>query len=174
MSRRPRTAAADPHRKANFREEARGIVAKDRYDRKYGHAVDTAGAIARALERAYKQGFADAQDDHVRPTREVSDGGPLEWVLIPPRPRNAFWSCCLFMFGRHGDQPRGGYLAQLYQLTEKSERNQRRSSESLHYTGWVAARAGFAARAVMRGGGWDGRSSLSWFTRSFCSAFSSV
>src|SRR5208283_5951357 len=111
MSRRPRTPAADPHRKANFREEARGIVAKDRYDRKYGHAVDTAGAIARALERAYKQGFADAQDDHVRPTPEVSDGGPLEWVLIPPRPRNAFWSCCLFMFGRHGDQPRGGYLS---------------------------------------------------------------
>src|SRR5882672_11317439 len=26
----------------------------------------------------------------------------------------------------------------------------------------------------MRGGGWDGRSSLSCFTRSFCSAFSSV
>ncbi len=110
MSRRPRTPVADPHRKANFREEARGIVAKDRYDRKYGHAVDTAGAIARALERAYKQGFADAQGDHVRPTPELSDGGPLEWVLIPPRPRNAFWSCCLFMFGRHGDQPRGGYL----------------------------------------------------------------
>ena len=86
MSRRPRTPAADPHRKANFREEARGIVAKDRYDRKYGRAVDTAGAIARALERAYKQGFADAQDDHVRPTPEVSDAGPLEWLLIPPRP----------------------------------------------------------------------------------------
>lgn len=88
MSRRRRTPVADPHRKANFREEARGIVAKDRYDRKYGHAVDTAGAIARALERAYKQGFADAQDDHVRPTPEVSDGGPLEWVLIPaPSPK---------------------------------------------------------------------------------------
>ena len=87
-------------------------MAKDRYDRKYGHAVDTAGAIARALERAYRQGFADAQVDHVRPTPEAepSGGGPLEWVLIPPRPRNAFWSCCLFMFGRHGDQPRGGYL----------------------------------------------------------------
>ena len=72
--------------KSQFPEEARGIVAKDRYDRKYGHAVDTAGAIARALERAYKQGFADAQDDHVRPTPEVSDGGPLEWVLIRPVP----------------------------------------------------------------------------------------
>lgn len=110
MSRRPRTPAADPRRKANFREEARSIVAKDRYDRKYGHAVDTAGAIARALERAYKQGFADARDDQVRPTPEVSDEGPLEWLLIPPRPRNAFWSCCLFTFGRRGDQYRNGHL----------------------------------------------------------------
>jgi hypothetical protein len=84
MSRRRRTPVADPHRKANFREEARGIVAKDRYDRKYGHAVDTAGAIARALERAYKQGFADAQDDHVRPTPEVSDGG--HWSGCSSRP----------------------------------------------------------------------------------------
>ncbi len=110
MSRRPRTPAADPRRKANFREEARSIVAKDRYDRKYGHAVDTAGAIVRALERAYKQGFADAHDDQVRPTPEVSDEGPLEWLLIPPRPRNAFWSCCLFTFGRRGDQYRNGHL----------------------------------------------------------------
>lgn len=117
MSQRPRTPAADPRRKASFREEARSIVAKDRYDRKYGHAVDTAGAIARALERAYKQGFAEAQDDQVRPTPEVSDGGPLEWLLIPPRPRNAFWSCCLFTFGRRGDQYRSGYLES--EITER-------------------------------------------------------
>ena len=44
----------DPRRKARFREIARGIVAKDRYNRKYGIAVDTAGAIAQALERAYR------------------------------------------------------------------------------------------------------------------------
>ena len=42
----------DPRRKARFREIARGIVAKDRYNRKYGIAVDTAGAIAQALEHA--------------------------------------------------------------------------------------------------------------------------
>ena len=30
----------DPRRKARFREIARGIVAKDRYNRKYGIAVD--------------------------------------------------------------------------------------------------------------------------------------
>ena len=46
------------------------------------------------------------------------------------------------------------------------------ASESLHYTGWITARAGVAAGAVMRGGGWDGRSSLSRFTRSCWSAFS--
>ena len=51
---RPNPPAPDPWRKARFREEARDIVAKDRYDRKYGRAVDTVGAIARALERAYK------------------------------------------------------------------------------------------------------------------------
>ncbi len=84
MSRRPRTPAADPHRKANFREEARGIVAKDRYDRKYGHAVDTAGAIARALERAYKQGFADAQDDPSDRRLKSPTGG--HWSGCSSRP----------------------------------------------------------------------------------------
>ena len=26
--------------------------------------------------------------------------GPVEWMLIPPRPRNAFWTICLFILGR--------------------------------------------------------------------------
>lgn len=107
---RPRSPSSDPYRKARFREEARDIVAKDRHDRKYGRAVDTAGAIARALERAYKQGFADAQGDPAPAPAPIPADGPLEWALIPPRPRNAFWSCCLFMFGREGDRYRPGYL----------------------------------------------------------------
>jgi hypothetical protein len=61
-------------------------------------------------------------------------------------------------------------LAQLYQVAAKSEQNQRQGLESLHYS---EARVGFPG-AVMRGGGWDGRLTLSWFTRSFCSALSSV
>ena len=44
-----------PSGKIWYREAAREIVAKDRYDRKNGFTVDTAGAIARALERAYRQ-----------------------------------------------------------------------------------------------------------------------
>ena len=56
-----RKPAKDPYRAASFREAARGIVHKDRNDRRSGFSVDTAGTIARALERAYAQGFADAQ-----------------------------------------------------------------------------------------------------------------
>jgi len=99
-------------RKVRFREEARDIVAKDRRDRQYGYAVDTAGAIARALERAYRQGFEDAQqpDGPVPPPEPTPPDGPLEWVLIPPRPRTAFWSCCLFIFGRKSGDARPGRL----------------------------------------------------------------
>ena len=52
LSQRPRQPDADPLRKVRFREAARDIVARDRNDRKYGLAVDTARAIARAMERA--------------------------------------------------------------------------------------------------------------------------
>ncbi|MCB8835850.1 hypothetical protein [Aurantimonas sp. VKM B-3413] len=101
---------SDPYRKARFREEARDIVAKDRWERKYGRAVDTGGAIARALERAYKQGFSDAQGDPRPAFTAIPANGPLDWALIPPRPRNAFWSCCLYMYGRKGDRERPGWL----------------------------------------------------------------
>ncbi len=84
---------------------------KDRYNRKYGRAVDIAGAIAQALERAYRQGFADAQDGPAPKTSaQPRSDGHLDWALIPPRPRNAFWSCCLFTFGRQGDKLRPGHL----------------------------------------------------------------
>src|SRR3546814_20205263 len=59
MTGAPGRLRPDPRRKARFREIARGIVAKDRYNRKYGIAVDTAGAIAQALERAYRDGVRD-------------------------------------------------------------------------------------------------------------------
>ena len=80
--------------------------------------MDTAGAIARALERVYRQGFEDAQTD--RPTAKlevVPEEGPFEWAMIPPRPRTAFWSICLFCRGR-GDRPDGGG----YRVPETTER----------------------------------------------------
>ena len=92
---------ADPIRKARFREAAREIVAKDRHDRKYGFPVDTAGAVARAMERAYRQGFVDAQGEQsMLAADDVQSGEPIDWALIPPRPRTAFWTICLFILGK--------------------------------------------------------------------------
>jgi len=99
----------NPHRTAAFREAARDMVHKDRYDRRAGMSVDTAGAITRALERAYVQGFLDAQEPPSATNRSApmagggssaSSGEPVEWILIPPRPRDAFWTICLFALGR--------------------------------------------------------------------------
>ena len=97
-----------PHRTAAFREIAREIVFKDRDDRKSGLAVDTAGAIARALERAYARGYAEAQQQRsaVAPSSVngpiVPASEPLDWILIPPRPRDAFWTICRTVLGRDG------------------------------------------------------------------------
>jgi len=99
----------DPRRKVRFKELAREIVAKDRYNRRYRLAVDTAGGIAQALERAYREGFADGKNGPP-PVVEPAEDGPVEWAMIPPRPRTAFWSICLFSLGR-GDKPaRGGRI----------------------------------------------------------------
>lgn len=106
----PRKPAKDPHRAASFREVARVIVHKDRYDRRAGFSVDTADAVARALERAYAQGFADAQ---APPTAAASfqaaadalaAAEPVEWIVIPPRPRDAFWTIFLFTLGHDAAQ----------------------------------------------------------------------
>ncbi len=99
----PRKPAKTPSRTAAFREIARDIVAKDRYDRRAGFSVDTAGAIARALEHAYAQGFAEAQvppSSSSSPQAREDANGPVEWILIPPRPGHAFWTICLFSLGR--------------------------------------------------------------------------
>ena len=118
LSQRPRPPNADPLRKIGFREAARAIVAKDRYDRKYGRAVDTAGAIARAMERAYRQGFEAAQLERPVPSSKPPDAqDALDWVLIPPRPRSAFWTVCRFMLGRDGEQERDGHLVPV--ITER-------------------------------------------------------
>lgn len=71
-------------RKAEFKEIAREILRKDREHRKAGMAVDTGGSIARALERAYKAGIADAgQSPDAR-----DEGRTLSWIEIPSRSRD--------------------------------------------------------------------------------------
>lgn len=106
MNRPSGRPSSDRYRKARFREIAREIVAKDRYNRKYGISVHTAGAIANALERAYREGFRDSEHETV-PIAEQPNNGPMEWALIPPRPRGAFWTICLFTLSR-GDRPAPG------------------------------------------------------------------
>ena len=56
---------AKQHRQAEFRELARDIVWQDRDKRKYGRAVDTAGSIARALEKAYQRGRKEEREGGV-------------------------------------------------------------------------------------------------------------
>jgi hypothetical protein len=65
------------------------------------------------MERAYRQGFADAQSETPPPkTAAGTNDAMLEWALIPPRPRTAFWSICLFALGRQADRPEtGAHLA---------------------------------------------------------------
>lgn len=87
------------HRLAEFKEIARNVVWNDREKRKYGYSVDTAGAITRALEKAYQRGRKEERDGAPSyPDR--TPGSPIEWKLIPSLPRRAFWSVCLFILGR--------------------------------------------------------------------------
>ncbi len=62
MTKRVQGVQNDPRRKVRFKEQAREIVAVDRYNRRYGKSVDTAGAIAQALERAYREGVLDGRN----------------------------------------------------------------------------------------------------------------
>lgn len=87
------------HRRAEFKEIARDIIWNDREKRKYGHSVDTAGAIARALEKAYQRGRKEERDGEPLYPDQIP-GSPIEWKLIPSLPRRAFWSVCLFILGR--------------------------------------------------------------------------
>jgi hypothetical protein len=66
--------------KAEFREEARRLIRADRAAKNAGLPQNTIGAIASALERAFKRG-RDNPDDVGAPDRD--------WELIPPRGRDA-------------------------------------------------------------------------------------
>jgi hypothetical protein len=85
--------------------------------RQRGEAVDTAGAVARAMEQAYRLGFDDALKG---PQGSGADGATAQgsaptsdamaWTLIPPRTRSTFWSICLAALGREGRNATSSYL----------------------------------------------------------------
>lgn len=86
-------------RKGEFRELARGIVWKDRDSRKHGRNTNTGGAIAQALEAAYKLGLAHAiggAQVAPKPRKTEAPDAPLPWNTIPPRSRSAFESIVQF------------------------------------------------------------------------------
>ncbi len=77
-------------RKAKYRETARRIISADREARKFGRSQDTISEITLALERAYKQGAAEAHRTPPRQPKPSSDRDVVDWILIPPRARAAF------------------------------------------------------------------------------------
>lgn len=79
-------------RKGEFREIAREIVWKDRNSKKFGGSIDTAGAIASAMAKAYKLGMAHASIEPAPEATETSPNEALPWNSIPRRARDAFES----------------------------------------------------------------------------------
>jgi len=77
-------------RKGEFREVARVIVSKDRECKKFGRSVDTGGAIARAMESAYKLGLAHGSSQAAPGESASAADDGIAWTLIPARSRSVF------------------------------------------------------------------------------------
>lgn len=78
-------------RKGEFRETARDIVWRDRQSKRGGSAVDTGGAITRAMEQAYKLGLEHGRNQQPESNDALLDpDAPLPWNSIPPRSRDIF------------------------------------------------------------------------------------
>lgn len=76
-------AKIDPRLRAEFREIARDIIARDRDARKHGMAQNTIGEIERAMVMAYKAGRGG-----VTMEPEKHPDGAVDWMMIPPRGRD--------------------------------------------------------------------------------------
>ncbi len=116
-SSKPARPPADADRKRRFRETARNILRMDRVKRQFREAVDTAGAMVRAMEQAYRLGFEEALKDPAasKPSPVAEErateidgesGDAMTWAKIPPRRRNTFLehlSRCTRSHGTHRD-----------------------------------------------------------------------
>jgi hypothetical protein len=109
--------AANAARKRQFRETARDILHMAKVKRQRGEAVDAAGAVASAMERAYRLGFEEALQPLTPPdpAEALEQAGEAEsdamaWTLIPARTRSTFWSICLAALGRAGRTTTPSYL----------------------------------------------------------------
>ena len=110
-------SSGNADRKRQFRETARDILHMAKVKRQMGEAVDTAGAVARAMEQAYRLGFDDALKgpegtgaDGATAQAAAPDSDAMTWTLIPARTRSTFWSICLAALGRDGRSATSSYL----------------------------------------------------------------
>lgn len=87
-------------RRAEFKEIARSIIARDRTARKNGWSQNTIGEIERALVTAYISGRSETT---MRPAAPAVDF--VNWIEIPPRARDALWfmSVAISGSGHDGD-----------------------------------------------------------------------
>jgi hypothetical protein len=115
-----RGPSGNADRKRQFRETARDILHRAKVKRQFGEAVDAAGAVASAMERAYRLGFEDALKgsagsklDHASASASETPNDAMPWTLIPPRTRRTFWSICLAALGREGRTATPSYLEQV-------------------------------------------------------------
>lgn len=92
-----RPTSPKPALTPRFDEEARAIIHKDREDPGRGSAVDP--DVSHALEAVSALGFAEGRDRSDPLVSEMSCA-LVSWASIPPRPRGAFWTICLFTLGR--------------------------------------------------------------------------
>lgn len=77
-------------RKIRFKEIAKEIISRDRDYRKAGVSVDTAGSVARALEKAFKLGQQVAFGEiKPAPKNAAVNSIYMEWRAIPIRSRDA-------------------------------------------------------------------------------------
>ena len=76
-------------REAEFRNEARNILSKDRELSKMHINKDTGADIKRALEHAYQLGLSHGKKDYSEPSGAAEES-QLQWLMIPKRARDAF------------------------------------------------------------------------------------
>lgn len=89
MSSKLRKPPKDPGRAARFRNEGSAILKADRAALALGTPYDLGGAIARALERAYREAFAAAQSlEPMAPPNDPS--GVVDPALMGRKAREAF------------------------------------------------------------------------------------
>ena len=110
-------SSGNADRKRQFRETARHILHMAKVKRQMGEAVDTAGAVARAMEQAYRLGFDDVLKgpegsgaDDATALASAANSDAMTWTLIPARTRSTFWSICLAALGRDGRSATSSYL----------------------------------------------------------------